>query len=355
MSVFFIAEAGVNHNGERDMAFRLVDAAVDAGADAVKFQTFSADALAAQNAPKAAYQNETTDAGESQLDMLRRLELPHALHFELRDYCAEKGIAFMSSPFDPGSVRFLADELKLATLKVPSGEITNGPFLLEVARTGCDIILSTGMSTLDEVRTALGVLAFGMTDADSAPSLAAFEAAFASYAGYAALSAKVAVLHCTSAYPTPPSDANLQAITTLRDTFGLKTGYSDHTEGTVCGLCAAALGAEIIEKHFTLDKSLPGPDHKASLDPQELADFVAALRTVEAALGDGVKTARLSEIETRDVARKSLTALAAITAGDALSTDNLGAMRPGTGISPMLYWDKLGTTAPHALKKGEML
>ncbi|MGJ3259924.1 MAG: N-acetylneuraminate synthase [Rhodospirillales bacterium] len=355
MSVFFIAEAGVNHNGDRDIAFRLVDAAAAAGADAVKFQTFSAEALASETAPKAAYQNETTDAGESQLDMLRRLELSHALHVELRDYCATKNIAFMSSPFDLDSVRFLAEDLKLPTLKVPSGEITNGPFLLEVARTGCGIILSTGMSTLDEVRTALGVLAFAMTDADGAPSLAAFEAAFASYAGYAALSTRVAVLHCTSAYPTPPSDANLRAMVTLRDTFGLKTGYSDHTEGTACGLAAAALGAEIIEKHFTLDKSLPGPDHKASLDPAELAAYVAGIRTVEAALGDGIKEPRPSELDTRDVARKSLVALRPIAAGDTFTADNLGAKRPGTGVPPMHYWEHLGEPAPRDIEAEELV
>jgi N-acetylneuraminate synthase len=238
---------------------------------------------------------------------------------------------------------------------VPSGELTNGPFLHEIAASGSKIILSTGMSTLDEVRTALGVLAFAMINADGAPSLAAFEAAFASYAGYTALSARVAVLHCTSAYPTPASDANLRAMVTLRDTFGLKTGYSDHTEGTACGLAAAALDAEIIEKHFTLDKDLPGPDHKASLDPQELADFVAGVRTVEAALGDGEKSPRPSELDTRDVARKSLVANSAIKTGEAFSADNIGAKRPGTGVSPMRYWDTLGTAATRGLKEGEML
>lgn len=354
MSAFIIAEAGVNHNGDEKMAYELVDAAVAAGADAVKFQTFSAAALASDKAPKAAYQNETTDAQESQLDMLKRLELPRERHFELKAYCEGKGIAFMSSPFDPESIRFLAEDVKLDTLKVPSGEITNGPFLLDVAGTGCNVILSTGMSTLDDVRTALGVLAFGMTGGED-PSAEAFEAAFASDTGQAALKSKVALLQCTSAYPTPASDANLLGMVTLRDAFGLKTGFSDHTEGTACAIAAAALGAEIIEKHFTRDKTLPGPDHKASLDPEELADLVAGIRTAEAALGDGAKTPRASEIETRDVARKSLTAITAIPAGTAFDENNLGIKRPGTGVSPMLYWDALKKTAPRAYDADETI
>lgn len=354
MSVFFIAEAGVNHNGDRDMAFRLVDAAVTAGADAVKFQTFSAAELASENAPKAAYQKETTDAGESQLDMLKRLELPRDLHFELQAYCRGRDIAFMSSPFDMESVRFLAEDMKLETLKVPSGEITNAPFLLEIARTGCDIILSTGMSTLDEVRAALGVLAFGLTGGDS-PSTQAFEAAFASDAGQRALGSHVALLQCTSAYPTPPADANLMGMVTLSETFGLMTGFSDHTEGTACAIAAAALGAAIIEKHFTLDKSLPGPDHKASLDPEELADQIAGIRAVEAALGDGEKTPRASEIETRDVARKSLVATKPVKAGEPFTADNLGIMRPGSGIPPMRYWEWLGKTAARDFAAGAVI
>lgn len=354
MSVFFIAEAGVNHNGDRDMAFRLVDAAVDAGADAVKFQTFNAVALASESAPKAAYQNETTDAAETQLSMLKRLELPHDLHFELKAYCEGKGIAFLSSPFDPESIRFLAHDLQLQLLKVPSGEITNGPYLLDVARTGCDIIMSTGMSTLDDVRTALGVLAFGLTGGID-PTASAFETAFSSDAGQAALKSKVSLLQCTSAYPTPAHDVNLMAMVTLRDTFGLKTGFSDHTEGTACSIAATALGAAIVEKHFTLDKALPGPDHKASLDPEELAALVAGIRTAEAALGDGVKSPRASEIETAAVARKSLTALCDVAAGEMLSSGMLGAMRPGTGVSPMEYWDYLDTAAPRTLKKGDLI
>lgn len=355
MSVFFIAEAGVNHNGDKDMAFRLIDAAVEAGADAVKFQTFKADALASEAAPKAAYQNETTDASESQLDMLRRLELPNNWHYELRDYCEEKGIAFLSTPFEPESLRFLTEDLGLTTIKVPSGEITNGPFLLQIADTRCDIILSTGMSTLDEVALALGVLAFGLTKSDAPPSREAFEAARLSDAGQAALSAKVILLHCTSAYPTPIEDANLNAMATMREAFGLRTGFSDHTEGETASLVAAALGAAVIEKHFTLDRSLPGPDHKASLEPEKLTKLISGIRAVEHSLGDGIKAPRPAELDTITVARKSLAALNDVIGGSAFTTENLGAIRPGNGVSPMLFWEHLGSLAPRDLKKGDML
>lgn len=355
MSVFFIAEAGVNHNGSKEMAFQLIDAAARAGADAVKFQTFSAEALASETAPKAAYQNETTDASESQLDMLKRLELPHHWHFELRDYCATKGIQFLSTPFDANSLRFLAGDLGLETIKVPSGEITNGPFLLQIAESGCDIILSSGMSTLAEIKDALGVIAFGLLGSQGGPSMHAFEAAFASAKGQAALHKKVAVLQCTSAYPTPLRDANVKAMVTMRESFGLRVGFSDHTEGQMASLAAAALGAEIIEKHFTLDRNLPGPDHKASLQPDELAALIRAIRDIESSLGDGIKKQQSSEIETASVARKSLVVLQEIHDGEILSVDNIGAKRPGDGRSPMKFWDVVGHAATRQYTKGEVL
>jgi N-acetylneuraminate synthase len=355
MSIYFIAEAGVNHNGNKDMARRLIDVAVKAGADAIKFQTFNANALASSDAPKAAYQMDTTDAAESQLEMLKRLELPHNWHFELRDYCAGKGIEFLSTPFDSESLRFLVDDLKLETIKVPSGEVTNGPFLLEIARTGCQIILSTGMSTLDEVQSALGVLAFGMINTTDQPSLEAFEGAFNSDAGQVALLENVTVLHCTSAYPTPIDDANVSAMLTMRDAFGLKVGFSDHTEGMMASLTAAALGANVIEKHYTLDRELPGPDHKASLEPNELVLLIRGVRDVHIALGDGIKAPRPSEIETIAVARKSLVALSPISTGEALTIKNIGAKRPGDGVSPMAYWDMLETLSPRKLQTEEKL
>ncbi len=355
MTLFFIAEAGVNHNGDKDLAFRLIDVAVDAGADAVKFQTFAADWLASETAPKAAYQNETTDASESQRDMLKRLELPHDWHFELRDYCTQKGIAFISTPFEEKSLHFLAGELGLETIKVPSGEITNGPFLLQIARTGCDIILSSGMSSLEEVKEALGVIAFGLLGSTDQPSRKAFDAAFASMEGKAVLRDKVSLLQCTSAYPTPLDEANVLAMVTMRDAFGLRTGFSDHTAGQIASLTATALGATIIEKHFTLDRNLPGPDHKASLEPQELKTLITAIRAVEQSLGDGIKMPQPSEIETAAVARKSLVAIQPIEAGDILSVDNIGAKRPGVGISPMKYWEFLGSTSAISIKRDDPL
>jgi len=355
MSLYFIAEAGVNHNGDKELAYQLIDAAVAAGADAVKFQTFKADALASSDAPKAKYQSDNTDASESQLEMLRRLELPYDWHVELRDYCQQHGIDFLSTPFDSSSLHFLVNELGLETIKVPSGELTNGPFLLEVAQSGCQIILSTGMSTLNEVAEALGVLAFGLSESKGKPSRDTFKQALMSEDGRAALLKNVTVLHCTSAYPAPLCDANISAIQTLRETFGLKTGFSDHTNGMIAALGAAALGADVIEKHYTLDREFPGPDHKASLNPIELKSLINDIHLIETSLGDGVKAPRPSEIETINVARKSLVAVSTINAGDTLSVENIGAKRPGDGISPMEYWDKLETPYPRQLSDGDKL
>ena len=355
MSVTIIAEAGVNHNGEVEMAHRLIDVAAEAGADAVKFQTFKAGLLATAAAPKADYQNATTGRAESQLAMLKRLELPAAWHRELIERCRDKGLDFLSTPFDRQSLGFLADDLGLKTLKMASGEITNGPLLLQAGQSGCNIILSTGMSTLQEVEDALAILAFGFTDTGGVPGRQAFRAAFASAAGRAALAVKVVILHCTTEYPAPVEDTNLAAMATLRDAFGLPVGLSDHTEGIAVPIAAAALGAQVIEKHFTLDRALPGPDHKASVEPGELTAMVAGIRAVEAALGDGVKGPRPSEMKNMDIARKSLVALRPVSAGEPFSEDNLGAKRPGSGVSPMDYWDWLGQKAPRDLAPDEAL
>ena len=355
MAIFFIAEAGVNHNGNKDMAFQLIDAAVAAGADAVKFQTFSADALASHSAPKAAYQNETTGVAESQRDMLKRLELPLAWHAPLRDYCRQKGVTFLSTPFDTLSLHFLVDELGLETIKVPSGEVTNGPFLLQIAESGCDIILSTGMSTLDEINAALEVIAFGLLGSPKAPSQQAFAEAFASEKGQEALRQKVTLLHCTSAYPTPLDDANVRAMVTMLDAFDLKVGYSDHTEGSAAAFCATALGAHVIEKHFTLDRNLPGPDHKASLEPTELKALIDGIRAIEIARGDGIKKPRASEADTAAVVRKSLVTLKPIKSGDRFTAENLGAKRPGNGVSPMQYWRYIGQPASRNFEEDETI
>ena len=355
MSVYIIAEAGVNHNGDRSRALALVDAAADSGADAVKFQTFNADALAVADAPKAAYQNKTTDAAESQLEMLRTLELPHDLHHVLIERCAERGIAFLSTPFDIGSLRFLAEDLKLQMLKIPSGEITNGPLLFDAGRSGCNLILSTGMSTIDDVREALGVLAFAMTDPGAKPSRDRFKAAFESEPGRAALAGKVTVLHCTTEYPAPFDEVNLNAMKTLREAFGLDVGLSDHTPGIAIPIAGAAMGATVVEKHFTIDRTLPGPDHQASVEPRELKAMVEGIRAVEQAMGDGVKQPQASEEKNMAIARKSLVALGPVKKGEPFTEATLGVKRPGTGISPMEFWERLEQAADRDLDEGDIL
>jgi N-acetylneuraminate synthase len=342
--VIIIAEAGVNHNGSLDRARALVDAAVAAGADIVKFQTFRADRIATRAAAKAEYQK-SDGAAESQHAMLERLELDEAAHAALVPYCAERGIEFLSTPFDLPSVDLLARRHALARLKISSGDLTNGPLLLHAARSGAALILSTGMADLGEVEAALGVLAFGLTDPAAMPGAAAFEAAYASAAGQQALRARVTLLHCTSQYPAPAATVNLRAMDTLHGAFGLAVGYSDHTLGTTVAVAAAARGAVMIEKHFTLDRSLPGPDHQASLEPDELHRMVAAIRETEAALGSPRKAPVAGEIAMRAVARKCLVAARAIGRGEAFTVENLTTKRAPGGVAAMRYWEALERTA----------
>ncbi|HHY20996.1 MAG TPA: N-acetylneuraminate synthase, partial [Bacilli bacterium] len=292
---FIIAEAGVNHNGSLQMAKELIDVATEAGADAVKFQTFRAGELASEVAPKAEYQLETTSSSESQFEMLKKLELTVEAHQELIDYCREKNIQFLSTPFDFPSVKLLTETFDLPIIKIPSGEITNAPLLLEIAKTKRKIILSTGMSTLGEIEQALSVLAYGLTSDCVTPSLEAFNDAFCSTEGQEALIKYVSLLHCTTEYPTPFSEVNLRVIDTLAQAFGLPVGFSDHTVGITAPIAAVARGATIIEKHFTLDRNLPGPDHKASLEPRELTGMVKAIRETELALGQPYKIPTVSE------------------------------------------------------------
>lgn len=355
--IFIIAEAGVNHNGNPDLAFKMVDAAVQAGADAIKFQTFKAGNLVVKNAVKADYQQQTTDSNESQFAMLKRLELTHDMHHELIAYCKEKGIEFLSTAFDTESLDFLVNGLDLKTLKIPSGEITNGPLLLAHAQTGCDLIVSTGMATLEEVEEMLGVIAFGLMHGLNAkcPSHTAFQEAYFSSQGQQLLQEKVTLLHCTTEYPAPPEDINLTAMLTMRNAFGLITGYSDHSKGIVVPIAAATLGASLIEKHFTLDKTLPGPDHKASLEPDELRDMVAAIRLIEQIMGNGVKGPMPSELKNRPIARKSLVASQSIKPGEAFTYENMTVKRPGTGVSPMDYWELLGSASHQSYSKDEMI
>ncbi|MBF0180431.1 MAG: N-acetylneuraminate synthase [Magnetococcales bacterium] len=353
-SVTIIAEAGVNHNGHPELAMRLVDAAAAAGADAVKFQTFRAGELVSRHARKAAYQQAATDPQESQLAMIQRLELDQNSHAMLADHCRARGITFLSTPFDLPSLALLTDEMNLPLLKIPSGEVTNGPFLVRVGATGKKIILSTGMATLGEIETALGALAFGMLGPTDPPSLAGCAAAFTSPEGQALLLERVTLLHCTTEYPAPLDQVNLRAMDAMAAAFGLPVGYSDHTTGIAVPIAAVARGAVVIEKHFTLDRSLPGPDHRASLEPDELAAMVRAIRAVETALrGHGRKLPMATEQKNREVARKSLVAIAPIARGEPFSEGNLGIKRPGSGISPMEYWQWLGRTASRAYQPDE--
>lgn len=354
--VKIIAEAGVNHNGSKDLAFQLVDAAYAAGVDIVKFQTFKAKNLVTKSAQQADYQIQNTGVAESQFDMLSRLELDYDTHKSLVAYCKNLGIEFLSTAFDKESLDFLVNDLKLTTLKIPSGELTNAPFVLEHARTGCDLIVSTGMANLAEIEAALGVIAFGLVaENGQALSQQAFEEAYNSDVGQKALKQKVTILHCTTEYPAPMNEINLNAISTLRNAFHLTSGYSDHSAGITIPIAATALGAKLIEKHFTLDKSMPGPDHKASLEPNELKDMVQAIRDVEMALGNGIKGPQFSEIKNKPIARKSLVAAQYIKAGDIYTEENLIIKRPGNGMSPNLYWSLLGKTANRDYLEGDLI
>lgn len=351
-----IAEAGVNHNGDEKLAFELVEAAHKAGADIVKFQTFKAANLVTQQARQAEYQVKNTNKSESQLEMLRRLELSWETHHALIKHCNTLGIEFLSTAFDSESLAFLVNDLGLTRLKLPSGELTNAPLVLEHARTGCDIIVSTGMATLSEIETALGVIAFGYTAPhDVKPCAEAFQSAYASEEGQKALKEKVVILHCTTEYPAPMCEINLRAMDTLKSAFDLPAGYSDHSEGITIPVAAVARGAVLIEKHFTLDKTMEGPDHKASLEPSELQAMVTAIRQVEVALGKPVKTPTISEIKNKAIARKSLVAAQEIRSGEPFSAENVSIKRPGGGMSPYSYWDLLGKQSSKSYQAGDLI
>ena len=351
-----IAEAGVNHNGDEKLAFELVDFANQAGADIVKFQTFKAKNLVTANAQQAEYQYKNTKKQESQLAMLSRLELSPQVHHKLIKYCQSIGIEFLSTAFDSESLDFLVNDLGLTRLKIPSGEITNAPLVLEHARTGCDLIVSTGMATLSEVEAVLAVIAFGYTKGrDVKPSVLEFQEAYASNAGQNALRQKVTVLHCTTEYPAPMTEINLKVMDTLKQAFGLPVGYSDHSEGISIPIAAVARGATVIEKHFTLNKNMEGPDHKASLEPHELIAMVAGIRQVEVALGKAVKKPTLSEVKNKAVARKSIVSAKPIQVGEPFSYENITIKRPGSGLSPYCFWDLLDKPASQSYQAGELI
>ena len=327
--IFIIAEAGDNHNGSLEFAFQLVDKAAEAGADCVKFQTFVTEEVISKRAEKAEYQKESTGAEESQYEMVKKLELSFENFKELQRYAQEKGLTFLSTPFDIPSVDFLAS-IHVPYFKIPSGEITNLPYLIRIAQTGRDIILSTGMAEMDEIETAVRILR-------------------EHGAG------EISLLHCNTEYPTPMEDVNLRAMLSLKEKFGVKVGYSDHTKGIEVPIAAAALGAEIIEKHFTLDHNMEGPDHKASLEPDELKAMVDGIRNIEKALGSGIKTASNSEKKNIDIARKSIVARKKIVKGETLTEENLAVKRPGNGISPMKWYEVIGTTAVRDFDEDEMI
>lgn len=327
--VTIIAEAGVNHNGNFDLAMEMADAAKTAGADIVKYQTFQPEELASRYADKASYQKETTDAGESQLSMLKKLTLLPEEYQQLKHHCDEIGITFLSTPFDLESIAFL-NTLDMPFWKIPSGEVTNLPYLLAIAKTKRPVVMSTGMCETEEIQAAMDVLRESGTP-------------------------KVTLLHCNTEYPTPYADVNLRAMASMRERFGVEVGYSDHTPGVEVPIAAAAMGAAVIEKHFTLDRNMEGPDHKASLEPDELKAMVSAVRHVEAALGDGVKQPSSSEQKNMAIARKSIVARRAIRRGELLTEENLTAKRPGSGISPMRWFEIIGTRAARDFAEDELI
>ena len=329
--IFIIAEAGVNHNGNLDLAYQLIDVAKDAGADAVKFQTFIPEKIISKFADKANYQKETTDKNESQLEMIKKFVLSFEDHKKLFDYCKNKNINFLSSPFDLDSIDFL-NELGLDTFKIPSGEIINLPYLKKIGSLNKKLIISTGMANLGEVESAIDILVKSGTKKEN-----------------------ITILHCTTNYPCPYKEVNLKAILTLKEAFKLPVGYSDHTLGIEVPVAAVAMGAKIIEKHFTLDKKLPGPDHKASLEPGELKKMVKAIRNIEIALGDGIKKPNKSEIEIMKVVRKSIVASKSIKKGAMFTKTNITVKRPGTGISPMRWDEVIGERANRDFKDDELI
>ena len=354
--VFIIAEAGVNHNGSLILAKKLVRAAADSGADAVKFQTFKAESLVTEQTPQAKYQQVNMGRKTSQYAMLKKLELSHVAHIELAKYAQQIGIMFMSTAFDDTSLAFLTSKFKLPYLKVPSGEITNAPFLLLTSKQNLPIILSTGMSTLAEIREALGVLAFGfMHKKNAKPGIKAFRSAYASREGQDLLKKNVTILHCVSEYPTPVDQVNLNVIPALQKEFGVSVGFSDHTLGVFAPVAAVALGAKIIEKHLTLSRKLPGVDHRASLEPQEFKQMVAGVRKTEKMLGIALKRPQPCEIKNIPIVRKRLVAGSSIAKNEFFSADNVVAKRSLRGALPVQFWNITGLKSKRAYKKDEAI
>ena len=352
--VYIIAEAGVNHNGERELAFNLIKAAADAGADAIKFQTFNAKKLAGEETEKANYQKMTTNKNQSQREMLLDLELSRDMHIELRKYALEQKIDFLSSPFDEDSLKFLVT-LGVPILKVASGELTNGPFLWKFGHSRKKIILSTGMATLSEVERGLAILSHAFSFDIEPNNLDEVWTCWADASNREIIREKVTLMHCTSQYPTPFSEVNLRCMETMHSAFGINVGYSDHTTGSAISIAAVARGATVIEKHFTLDKKSNGPDHSSSIEPFELKKLITDIRAVSESLGDGIKAPQKSELETMNVIRRQLIAAKAITKNSIIKGSDLTTSRLGFGGEPCDYWALVGSTANKSYKKGDRI
>ncbi len=354
-STYIIAEIGVNHDGEIAKALELVEAVADSGADAVKIQTFTAETLVSADAPKAAYQLVTTSGEESQYEMLKRLELSREDHWVVKEAAKRLGLGFLSTPYDRESLRFLVDELGVDQVKIASSDLTNLPLLLEAGRSGRTVILSTGMATLDEIRRALATLAFGATRPIDERPMRASLTDTVSPAAREYLDSSVVLMQCTSQYPAPASEANLRSIATLRDLFGVSVGYSDHTVGVTSAVMSVAYGSSTYEKHFTLDRTAAGPDHSASIEPEDFRALVALIREAETCRGSGVKEPSPSEQPNRFPMRKSLMAARAISAGAVITEADIALMRPEIGDTPDHYWEWLDRESPRAFAQGEPL
>lgn len=354
---YIIAEAGINHNGDRKNAIKLIDKGISAGADAIKFQIFKAENLVTKSASKADYQLKKTNTKETQFEMLRSLELPLETYFELKDHCEKQNVDFLITAFDKESLDFIVNKLKVKKLKIPSGEITNGPFILEHALSGLDIILSTGMANLKEIETALSIIAYGYLNKNKKNIIDTrdFKKMYESSEAKKILNSKVTLLHCTTEYPAPIDELNLNAINSLRSKFNIPTGYSDHSNGIIASVIASTFDVDIIEKHFTLDKNMQGPDHAASLEPKELKLMIDYIRLVENIMGNGNKNISKSEKKNLKIARKSLVAAKNIKKGEIFSHDNIDIKRPGTGISPINYWTVIGKKSKKNYKTDDII
>ncbi|MCZ8531821.1 N-acetylneuraminate synthase [Psychrobacillus psychrodurans] len=352
---YIIAEAGVNHNGSFSMAKQLIDVAKEAGADAVKFQTFRAENLVTKEAQQAKYQVENLGEATSQYEMLKKLELSFEQFKSLKYYCDEIGIEFLSTPFDYDSVDFLVDDLQMQTVKIPSGELTNSPFIHYIATKQKKMIISTGMATIDEIHEALAFVAYGLASPAKDVEVDRMYTFYQTYEAKEVLQKYVTVLHCTTEYPAPFETINLKAMNQLEKELKLSIGFSDHSQGISASIAATGIGATVIEKHFTLDKGLPGPDHVASLEPSELIMMVENIRQIELALGTGVKEPTAIELKNRIAARKSIVASRDIKQGEVLEVSNMNVKRPGSGISPSKYWSIIGKKATKNYHKDELI